>query len=235
MLSMYKIGQVRRLRFGGEWGIALTPDGFQYLSLHDAYRYWVRFLYLVTEMQNALGNDFSYMTLPTVAGDSADEITPYKLMLFGNTHLRFFDHYFRGSLGDDVVELWRITTGLCAPDEPLRALEDGLEAAFSSPEAQAVDRFSERLRVLYRERETLADEVVRGLVEAVEAADRAFLEAMKMKLREGVMVFEQHESATLSDGGPALVEVLLSLPGLASAYYADLIARVAAVTPSLLD
>jgi sulfite reductase (NADPH) flavoprotein alpha-component len=234
MLSMYKIGPVRRLRFGGEWGVFLTPDGFEYLSLHDAYRFWVRYLYLVVEMQNALNNDFSYMRMVTVRGEEPDAVTPYKMMLFGNTHLRFFDHYFHGSLGDDLRELWAVTTGLCAPDQPLRALGDGLDAVAGSAAAGVVDRFGERLRGVYRA-EAFDEAAMRALVEAVQAADGEYLRAMKMTLRDGVRVFEKYESETLRLGGQELVDVLLRAPGVAAAYYDDLIARVGAVAPTLLD
>lgn len=233
MLSMYRIGAVRRLRFEGEWGIVLTPDGFEYLSLHDAYRFWVRFLYLVVEMQNAFANDCSYMRMVTVRGEAPDAVTPYKLMLFGNTHLRFFDHYFHGSLGDDLLDMWRMVTGLCAPEEPLGAMSSGLSAALGSDAAGRVDRFGERLRAVYRE--DWPEPVLRSLVEAVETADAAFLQALKMTLREGLQVFERLESATLRDGGPELVSVLLRIPGLASAYFDDLITRVGAVAPELID
>lgn len=240
MLSMYKMGSVRRLRFGGEWGVVLTPDGFEYLSLADAYTTWVRFLYLVVEMQNAFVNDVSYLTMPTVRDEPADLLTPYKLMLFGNTHLRFFDHYFRGSLGDDVKELWRIVTGLCAPDEPLRAMDDALTAVFGGDAAARVDRFGERLRLLYQSARGVGlDDAaywagMGAVVDAVVAADGAFLQSMKLALREGVRVFEQHESETAKVGGPALVEVLLAVPPLATAYFDDLIARVESIDPTLI-
>lgn len=240
MLSMYKIGAVRRLRFGGEWGVVLTPDGFEYLSLADAYRTWVRFLYLVAEMQNAFGNDVSYLTMPTVQNEPAGLLTPYKLMLFGNTHLRFYDHYFKGSLGDDVRELWRVVTGLCAPDEPLRAIDDALTAAFSTEQAQRVERFGERLRLEYRSARAVGlDDAaywsrIRSLVAAVVAADAAFLRAMKLALREGVKVFEQHESETAKAGGPALVAALLAVPPLATVYFDDLVARVSSIDPALI-
>jgi ferredoxin-NADP reductase len=239
MLSMFKIGAVRRLRFGGEWGIVLTPDGFEYLSLHDAYRAWVRTLYLVVEMQNALGNDFSYMRLPTIRGESGDELTPYKLMLFGNTHLRFFDHYFHGSLGEDLSLLWSVTTGMGAPDQPLKALSAALDAVLSSDEAKRVERFGSRLLELYRTASARLDDAAfwdstRRLVAEVEAADRAYLTAMKLALREGVKVFEQHEDATMRAGAQALVDVLLGVPDVAAAYYRDLLGRVGAVAPDLL-
>jgi hypothetical protein len=239
MLSMYKIGAVRRLRFGGEWGIVLTPNGFEYLSLHDAYRAWVRTLYLVVEMQNALNNDFSYMRLVTVAGEEADALTPYKLMLFGNTHLRFFDHYFHGSLGEDMQLLWAVTTGMCAPDQPLKALESALAEVLSSDEAKAVSRFGDALLKLYKTASARLDDAAfwdeaKALVAAVEAADRRFLANMKLALREGVRVFEQYEQETMRAGGAALVDVLLGVPDVAAAYYRDLLDRVGAAAPSLL-
>lgn len=225
MLSMYKIGAVRRLRFGGEWGIVLGPDGFGYRSLHDAYRAWVRFLYLVVEMQNALGNDFSYMRMETVRGEPPDAVTPYKLMLFGNTHLRFFDHYFHGSLGDDLLELWAIATGMGAPSQPLSALSERLSSVLGSDAAGEVARFGDRLREVYRD--PPSGDAAGALVAAVEEADRWYLESLKAQLRRGVQVFERYEADTMRLGAGELVEILLGVPGLAAAYYARLLESVA--------
>ena len=72
MLGMYELGVVRRLDFGMEWGVVVGPDGLRYMSLADFYRAWIRFLYNVVEMENALHNDYSLKELTLIADDSPD-------------------------------------------------------------------------------------------------------------------------------------------------------------------
>ena len=61
-------------------------------------------------------------------------------------------------------------------------------------------------------------------VDAVRVQDHDFLAAMKQLLRDGVALFEQHETRTL-EHGETLVETLLQLPTV----LADLNARLVAV------
>ena len=50
---------MQRLRFGAAWGAAVSPSGLKFVSLADLYGAWIRFLYALVEMQNALQNDQS--------------------------------------------------------------------------------------------------------------------------------------------------------------------------------
>ncbi len=69
MLGMYEIGVVRRLDFGMEWGVVAGPDGLHFMSLADIYRAWIRFLYNVVEMENALYNDYLLKEQTIIADD----------------------------------------------------------------------------------------------------------------------------------------------------------------------
>ena len=55
------------------------------VTLAEAYRAWVRFLYRVVELENALVNDFSVHGLPLTDQEKSDEVTPLKSALFAET------------------------------------------------------------------------------------------------------------------------------------------------------
>ena len=62
-LAMYQIGHLRGLHFGARWGVVLTEDGLHALPLEDLFRTWVRFVYLLAGMENALNADYGFTTI----------------------------------------------------------------------------------------------------------------------------------------------------------------------------
>jgi sulfite reductase (NADPH) flavoprotein alpha-component len=130
LLPAYKIGAIRRLDFGSRWGIALVRgDGIVYVPLRDLFRAWVRSLYLVVEMENAL-------RAPLTVGDDPEEINALKVQYAANTHARFLEAYLDGATGDDLHRLFSLTVGLCAPGEPVDGLRRELAAVLDTPEAR---------------------------------------------------------------------------------------------------
>jgi ferredoxin-NADP reductase len=210
LLPMYKIGALRRLDFGSCWGIALVPeDGVSYVPLRDLFRAWARYLYLVVEMENALRNDFSYLRGAITAGDDPLELNALKLQLAANTHARFLEAYFDGSLGLDLRRLFALTVGVCAPDEPIDRLERELEAALRTAEARSTREVSERARSLYR-RIDAGDARAAAFCAAVPRHDQRFLAELKRVVREGILAFEELEAAAAEEGGERLVGSLLA-------------------------
>jgi sulfite reductase (NADPH) flavoprotein alpha-component len=212
MLAMFKIGEIRRLRFGG-------PDGAE---LHDLFRAWVRYLFLIVEMQNALENDLLYLKLQTTAVEQPDQLTALKLMMFENTHGRFVELYYKGLCGRPLAELWRRTLSVCGCSEDPARLDDELEAAAAAGAPQ-FDRLRHELRDLWTSARggrndpqfwAWAGEVV---VE-VTTCDRRFLEAMKSAIRAGVELFERNERAAAEHGSEVL-EPLLRVPAVLDEYH----------------
>lgn len=107
MLAMYKVGTIRRLQFGG------AGDGV----LHELFRSWIRYLFLIVEMQNAFENDLICLDAQTTAVESSDQLTPLKLMLFSKTNDRFVELYYRGLSASAVWELWQASAALSDPPE----------------------------------------------------------------------------------------------------------------------
>jgi sulfite reductase alpha subunit-like flavoprotein len=225
MLPIYKIGTIRRLDFRSRWGLALAPgEGIVYLPLSDLYRAWVRYLYLLVEMENALRNDFRYLRSALTSGDEAQELNPLKVQYAANTHLRFLEAYFDGSLGADLERLFGLTVGLCAPGDRIDRVGRELARALEAPEAAAMRSFSERARTLYLDvsgrdrRASRAWEEARRLCSRVEEVDRGFLAEMKRVVRDGLRVFEEFEAAAIEQGAETLIASLLGIPDVARRY-----------------
>ena len=239
MLEMYKIGSIRRLALGDGWGIALLPRaGLSVVSLRDLYRSWVRFLHSLTAMSNALSNDWGYMKAALTRGDDPDELNALKVQFASNTHERFLSGYATAAVGDDVLDLWALTKGLCAPPDFDRSLRGAIEEARATPEAAATQRFSEQMRTLYRQVSgdpALVDDAVwtrlGALCAWLERQDRAFLAEIRSVIRDGVRVFEELEDRTMSEGGDRLIAVLDRIPDVLRTWHRSFVAGLEEVGP----
>lgn len=238
MLAMYKIGSIRRLHFGDAWGIALVPQiGLSVVSLHDLYRSWVRFLHLLTEMGNALENDWGYMMRPlTRYEEDPTELNAQKVQFASNTHMRFLLGYYDAARGEDVLNLWALTRGLCAPPDFARSLHAAISEAERTPEAEAVRRFSEEMNTLYQRVNGDLGTVpvsewasLRTLIAYVARLDKAFLDEAREIVRQGVIVFEQLEARTSAEGGERLIATLDRLPELVRRWHQDFVAGLAEI------
>jgi len=230
MLAMYKIGSIRRLDFGETWGIALVPKvGLSALSLQDLYRSWVRFMHLLTEMGNALENDWGYITRTVTRNDEGpDELNALKVQFASNTHQRFLLQYYEAALGEDILNLWALTRGLCAPPQFARSLRAAIIAAQDTPEGAAVARFSDEFQTVYKLVDGDFNAVgqptwasLRELIALVKRQDQQFLAEIRELIRQGVIVFEQLEARTSRDGGERLIATLDAVPGLVASWHRD--------------
>jgi sulfite reductase (NADPH) flavoprotein alpha-component len=230
MLSMCKVGLLQRLRLGQAWGIAAATGRFLHVTVHDLYRAWVRYAYLVVEMQNAHRNDWTYRRLPLTRGEQ-EPITTQKLMFMANTHDRFVVQYLDGALGSDLVTLWRSTTGLCGTSVPIAELTDRIAEVRASDAAGAAAAVAASLRELYvvsRSVASASDDgrfwtAVADLWDDVRRAEERFLVRLKEILRQGLVLFERHEQAVVANAGVELVELLRSVPAIAGLHHAELV------------
>jgi len=216
MLGMYEIGAVRRLDFGQEWGIGLKPDGLFYFSLQEAFETWVRLLYLVTAMQNAIENDFSYLDKSMARGDQPETITPYKLQFLIEAHHRIFTNYLDGLLNEEFVELWQIALGLT--DRSWRA--NFLETSFAKIRQSPGYVRATQLRPIMLQ--MLKDGQLGKLTELGQRCvveDKSLFAEIKMALRLGLQEFETWEKQTKDKGIPIIRENFMKLPKLVQTYY----------------
>jgi len=227
---------VRRLDFGMEWGMAVGPDGLHFISLADVYRAWIRLLYNVVEMENALHNDFTLQEQALTRDETPDSYSPLKLQFILEAHDRFLVNYVEGTMGSQLDSLWAVTSGACADNQDVRRLRKAVDAIRGSQEATTVGRLSNELAARIRDVANLdldnhdpAVQLAKDYCALLEAEDKHFLREVKMALRAGIQVFEEHERETIRQGGPQLLAVAQQMPKILETYYARVLSRALSV------
>ncbi|MCI0647764.1 MAG: hypothetical protein L0346_23140 [Chloroflexi bacterium] len=231
MLGMFKLGAVRRLRFGQAWGVAVGENGLQVVTLKELYRAWISYLYTAVEMENAMTNDFGVRGEPVTYDERPEAIrpSPYKVQALLQSHERFWHSYLAKLAGPALHHLWALTSGLCSTRRPatwmagrlarLARSRDGRRAAALGP--QLVEQLH-RLAQAETPWDDPAVQAVAARVDFLETADRALLADLKQTLRRGLQLFEQYESATLTHGRAELLATIQAIPDLIEAYYGRL-------------
>lgn len=225
LLGMYAIGSMRRLRFGSRWGVVLTPDGLRHMALEQLWTAWVRYLYLVVAMENALAGDHGFVHSTATRGEDPRELTPFKAQYVVESHRRFLVSFLDGLVDDDLHEVWTATVGFCADDVDLRTLDAAVAALRARPEYLLVRNSVAHVRGLV----LAADPRTDGLCRVYAREDARVLREMKLALREGVLAFEEHESDVVALGGDRLLASLQKVLETVGDYYR----RVAAGTAAL--
>jgi hypothetical protein len=232
---------MRRLQFKGAWGVILTPDGLRFMLLEELFTSWVRYIYLVVGMENALENDYDFARLSSTAGENPQELTPFKLQFLIEAHRRFLVSYLDGLIDEDLQTLWATTIGFCAKDQDFRWLQTELEA-LKTREAWWLVRNSipfvkQQLFGLQEQSgtqtrsETLAR--MRALCQLFKAEDKRVLYEMKNALRLGILAFEQHESEVVNQASGQLMMALQQMLKVIEEYYQRLAESIASLGVTL--
>jgi sulfite reductase alpha subunit-like flavoprotein len=219
-LSMFEVGAMRRLglRFARRWAIGIGEHGLEYLSVRRLFKRWVRCLYLLVEIENAFGLETSIREEPLRRDERPGALprTPYRLQFGIECHSRFLTQTVP-FVCSRFAELWRTTSGPCAPEASFRALDEQIEGILAGAAANAARAAADELE------QALAREGASArLIERIawlQNADASYLGAAKMLVASGVQVFEEHEADVVEHGADALVDVLLALPVLTHAYF----------------
>jgi len=222
LLGMYQQGAVRRLNFGSTGGTAITPRGLQFVSQTELYETWVRSMYAVVEMENALLNDYSIREEQVTYDETRGAPHPslYRTQLLLQTHERFLRDYLTKVSGSALEYLWSLTSGLCSNHQDYRWMQQQIASIEASPAAQTAHTLG--LQTLNRLSTSAPQDLTEfeQLTDTFAEADRLFLSQMKLGLRRGVQVFEQFERQTIFQGNHALLEAAQSLPQVLADYYA---------------
>ncbi|NEQ81271.1 MAG: hypothetical protein F6K26_13790 [Moorea sp. SIO2I5] len=241
-LDLYKIGGVRRLNFKDVWGIAITPpcmvktssqkgNPFMFLSLQDFYRHWIRFVYLVVETENSLNNNFSVSQLSITRGDAPEKMTKIKAQLLLNSHNTFYSNSLEDILGHKLELLWNITLGFCGEDISITQLPRAIAKERSSAIAKEAEAFmaqvNNRLKSLPSTPEDNLDQWAsfNQQLQHLQHCDRALVANFKLTLRDGLLMFEQHEDQVTKLGNQELIKALQQIPKIIQHYYTTIISR----------
>lgn len=236
MLGMYELGHMHRLQFNGSWGVILSPDGLKFMLLEDMFTAWVRYIYLVVGMENALENDYDFARLSSTAGEAPNELTPFKSQFLIEAHRRFLVSYLDGLIDEDLQVLWTGTTGLCARDRDIRWLQREIEALKARETYWLVRKAVVHLKRLLFGRQESDDPQARSasyarinaLCVAFKTEDKRVLYEMKMALREGILAFEQYEAEVVERAGEQLMAALQQTLKVVEDYYQRLAEHILA-------
>lgn len=235
LLGLYECGTVRRLDFGSAWSTAIGPSGLRLVTVKDAFRTWIRLLFRVVEIENAMANDYGVRDEPVTHDErpGAVAMSPYKARALFETHRRFRGEHLPGVTGQRLADLWAVTSGLHGQRHDVRWMQqqmaeiaDGQAAAGAAALDRAVTQAFGRMG----RTDAAAAELgwCEAIVTAVEAEDRRVVSALKEALRDGVRVFERHEAETVSAGSGDLLAAAVSLPDILRSS----LTRLAALLPS---
>jgi sulfite reductase alpha subunit-like flavoprotein/cytochrome b involved in lipid metabolism len=221
LLGMYQLGAVRRLDFGTGGGVAITPQGLQFVSLTRLYETWVRFLYAVVEMENALLNDYSIREEQVTHDETRGQprASHYRAQLLLQTHERFLRDYLAKICGTPLDQLWALTSGLCSNQQDYRWMRERVGEIESGPAAQSARSLGSQALAQISSTPDSSLPALERLTEDLRNADQEFLNQFKLGLRRGLQVFEAYERQTLVRGRADLLDVARSLPIVMAGYY----------------
>ena len=213
---------------------AVSPvgaKGLVYVSLEDVFLEWVRFLYHLVELENALIVDLWFLDRDLTGTATRPENSLLPLQMRIDTHERFAKNGLESALREDLHRLWSLTTGLCAPDEHVGGILEQLDEVSNSFEAVAARDLWAKFQLRF-ERLQRSDSIDReyrefsDLFSEVESIDLALLSALKMGVREGVKAFEMFEEDTIAKGRSQLLSSLRGIPQTFHSFYADIARNV---------
>lgn len=213
-LAMYQIGHLRRLDFGARWGVVLTEEGLRALPLEELFRTWVRFVYLLVGMENALTADYGFTSAVATSGEDPAELTPFKAQYVVEAHRRFLVSYLDGLLGDDLRTLWQLTAGFCDPDLDIRSYDADLAAMAARPDARLVRASVSAVKDLL----TSGGDVT-ALCRAYAHHDVRLLRELKAAVLDGVRAFEVHEGEVVERAGATLLASVRAALDAVTAYH----------------
>ncbi len=236
MLAAYRIGSIREAELDDnpvtitlpDPGLPGTPPTLD-ISVRDLHRRWVRFLHLLTEMANALANDWAFLTSPLTRGEESGSITALKVQRAGCAHSRFMDDYRYTIVNDELPVIRTLTAAFVA------AIGDGEPCASTGPldVPEAVTRFREEFSRAYLDVagpepvDTYTWEQLREVCVQVKRSDEDLLTSIKAIAVAGVAVFERLEHQMVDRGADLLLDLVERVPAVIEACDAALLTRLA--------
>jgi sulfite reductase alpha subunit-like flavoprotein/cytochrome b involved in lipid metabolism len=216
-LTMYQIGHLRRLRFGARWGVVLTEDGLHALPLEELFRTWVRFVYLLVGMENALTADYAFTTSVTTLGEDPRELTPFKVQYVLEAHRRFLVSYLDGLMHEDLRTLWQRTVGFCDPHLDIRSFDTDLAAMSERSDVGLVRHSVAAVKELLLGGDDFRR--VTALCRVYAHVDVQLLRDLKAAVLEGIRAFEIHEANVVEQARATLLNAAGEALAAVSAYY----------------
>ncbi len=205
VLSVYKIGAVKKLNFSNNWGVTLSnTNEWQYITLKELYESWVNYLYLVVEMQNTFSFEEAYYSKIF-----KDEITKKTYVFALQSIIKLIEDILIGFLGGLISEkftiLWKNTVTLCAQNESILEIDSLIQALKKSPDYLAILHcFHELLSAnQYKDKQNLKE-----FFSQIMTLSGGFLEKMKTNSIKGIKLFERHEDKFIESSSKEIIQIL---------------------------
>lgn len=216
MLSMVEIGVMRRLDFRRQWTVSAGVGGLEFVFVEEMFRRWVRFLYLMVEIENAYRVEVSLNAERLIGGPG--DASAYRLQFQIQAHHRLVQQTLP-YLADEVGRLWWQTAGAVDASLDVRWLQGELGRIRATNDGQGALAWSDELRRRAATLEPASLPEWHEHVLRLQAADAALLAAIRGTLVRGLRAFELHPVDTLRQAGPALVEALRAFASATRSYY----------------
>jgi sulfite reductase alpha subunit-like flavoprotein/cytochrome b involved in lipid metabolism len=216
-LAMYQIGHLRRLEFRARWGVVLTEDGLRALPLEELFRTWVRFVYLLVGMENALIADYGFTGMVTTLGEDRGELTPFKAQYVIESHRRFLVSYLDGLVHEDLRVLWQLTVSFCDPHQDIRSFDHDLATMSARPEVGLVRHSLAAVKQLLAAATDFRR--VTAICHTYMHVDVKLLRDLKNAVLAGVRAFETYEADVVEQAGATLLNAAGEALAAVSAYY----------------
>ena len=232
MLDLYKVGTIRRVDFGSEWGIAYLPETSEkrlssarvkkknvfYVTLEDLYKHWVRYLFRITEIKNTIRNNFTLGSIQILGPDFPTRDTHIHQQLVLESLLLFTTDSLPSLLQKRLEKLWFFTAGLCGKDVQLMPL---LEATQKQVEALQRAPMWRTMRQVAAGIDVRADDVTE-LLNSIHERNMRLIDELQELVRRGVEAFETHGENTCRIAGRTLIQLLKEIPEKVQGYQTTL-------------
>src|SRR6185503_3761654 len=193
------------------------------VSVGDLFRSWVRYLYLATEIENALTNDYSVYDQTLTEGEVVGELTPMRVHLMIEAHCRFARTVIDALTGQNLEHLWLTSIGLLRSEEyilwmeqQINELRDNYRGLESTDEV--LQGMLDRALISNENRKSHLSALVK-LCEQLAANDAALVRECKEAARSAVRAFEMFEPDVLVRGVDQIIYALKRIPTALRRYY----------------
>jgi cytochrome b involved in lipid metabolism len=180
---------------------------------------WVQTLDLVVEMQNAVRHD---LTLRRAVGPGRlpeNPGSPYLLERHVDAQQRFLHHYLRQVTVTAAATLWEVTARSGALDLPVSWMRTAMDAVWAAPAGRRALAVPDLLRAEITTRVaatpgdgTRTQPTSRPPAGGLERQALAFLQDLKLVIRDGVVHFEEQRERVLETRGEQLTALCRRLP-----------------------
>ena len=229
MLSMYKIGYVEKPALGLRWGLTLAGEKLDYVSLLEYFQSLATRVCTLAEMENAHAAELRYFDEAIGAAVAAGRAR-FAVQAVGDYVGNIVNVYLLGLMDPALSAHWRITVGLCVPEQSFFRMDEALDRLRAAPALARLRACAERW---------IANEVPPDAAAAsatyvrLKALHVDFLAEMKEHWIGALLYCERHGETVLERVGAELAAVAAEHPARLEAYLVRLDAALAeAIVPA---